>query len=286
MSTTITSSYRPFHLLGSKNNNYLVIISKEGQDLNITLENEKSMQKEIYEYNSAKIKLPGIFNYYSVNEIIIKLNEEKNKLSILEENNKIKLIYTGVVKSEKAIFDMNKKEKTLEEKINELYNIVKYQKDKIDNIYGFQSIILSENEKETVLKWLKEDANIILNLKLVYRRGNNMDLSYFHKKCDNIGPNLVICESINNEIFGGYSPFSYEGSREVHDKKAFIFSLTKNKKYQNRSQSKSSWINTNHGPDFHWDFTFNYGTMKVCRSCILKDKDKHNIETGESLLFK
>ena len=109
-----------------------------------------------------------------------------------------------------------------------------------------------------------------------------MDLSYFHKKCDNIGPNLVICESINNEIFGGYSPFSYEGTREVHDKKAFIFSLTKNKKYQNRSQSKSSWINTDHGPDFHWDFTFNYGTMKVCRSCILKDKGKHNIETGES----
>ena len=110
-----------------------------------------------------------------------------------------------------------------------------------------------------------------------------MSLSFFHQKCDNIGPNLVLCESINNEIFGAYNPLSYEGTTQTKfDKRSFIFSLTKNKKFKNKSKYKSSHIAPDHGPDFHWDFTFNLGSMQFCRSFLLKDQPKHNINTDES----
>lgn len=273
---------RPFYILSNKNNRFLINITNDSQELRITVENEGNIPKEIFEYHSENKNLPGIFKHYSINDIIIKLYHETNKLSILEEKDSLKLIYTGIVQSEKTIFEMKRKVKSVEEKINELYDIVKYQKEKLDNIYGFQSVIVTDNEKEKILEWLNEGSNRLLYLKLIYRRGNNMTMSYFHQKCDNIGPNLVICESINNEIFGGYTPFSYEGERNVHDKSSFIFSLTKNKKYPNKSSWKSNWIHKDFGPDFHWDFAFNLGTMSICRSFILKDQSKHNIDTGES----
>ena len=274
---------RPFYVLSNKNNRFLVNITNDNQELRITLENDRNIPKEIYEYHSDKKSLPGIFQHYSINDIIIKFYNETNKLSILEEEDSLKLIYTGIVQSEKAIFEMERKVKSLEEKINELCNIVKYQQEKLDNIFGFQSEIVTDNEKEKILEWLKGDSNKLLYLNLIYRRGNNISIPYFHEKCDNKGPNLVICQSINNEIFGGYTPFSYEGEpRNVHDKSSFIFSLTKNKKYPNKSSWKSNWIKNNFGPDFHWDFTFNLSTMSICRSLISKHRSKHHIDIGES----
>ena len=149
-------------------------------------------------------------------------------------------------------------------------------------IFGFQSIIVNENEKEKILEWLNNGKREIIYLKLVYRRGDNYNLKNFHQKCDNIGPNLVLCESLNNEVFGGYTPFSWEGKgRNVHNNSAFIFSLTKNKKYPCKYQYKSNWIDESSGPDFHWDFVFNCNnSMKFCRSLILKDIEKHNINVG------
>lgn len=223
---------RPFYILSNKNNRFLIDITNNNQELRIKVEDERNFPKGIYEYHSDKQNLPGIFQHYSINDIIIKLYHETNKLSILEEKDSLKLIYTGIVQSEKTIFEMKRKVKSVEEKINDLIDIVKYQKEKIDNIYGFQSVILTNNEKEKILEWLKGGSNELLYLKLIYQRGNDMAISYFHQKCDNKGPNIVICESTNNEIFGGYTPFSYEGERNVHDKSSFIFSLTKNKNIQ------------------------------------------------------
>ena len=273
-----------FNLTSNKNNKYLINIKEDNHNLIILAENKNNIPNEIFEYNSEKTKLPGIFNLYSIKDIIIKLLTEKNKLTLIEENQCLKLVYTGLVESENAIFELTKRIKTLEEKINALYDLVKYQTEKLDTIFGFKSLIVTNNhQKDKILEWLNENSNGgIIHLKLVYRRGDNMDLSYFHNKCDNIGPNLVICESVGNEIFGGFNPLSYEGKAEKHDKRAFIFSLSKNKKYINKSGSKSSYIAPDHGPDFHWDFTFNLGNMKFCRSLIPKDQPKHNINTGES----
>ena len=282
--TSISEDDSSFSLISNKNNKYHISLKEENHNLIILAENKNNITHELFEYNSDKLSLPGIFKQYTVKDIIIKLLSEKNKLNILEENESLKLVYTGLVQSENATFEMKKRIKTLEEKINELYNIMKYQKDKLDSIFGFQSLIVTENyEKNKIISWLKEVSNKgIINLKLIYRRGNNMSIAFFHEKCNNIGPNLVLCESINNEIFGGYNPFSYEGTQEKQDKKAFIFSLTKNKKYKNKSEYKSSYIAPDHGPDFHWDFTFNLGSMQFCRSFLLKDQPKHNIDTDKS----
>ena len=165
---------RPFYILSNKNNRFLINITNDSQELRITVENEGNIPKEIFEYHSENKNLPGIFNHYSINDIIIKLYHETNKLSILEEKDSLKLIYTGIVQSEKTIFEMKRKVKSVEEKINELYDIVKYQKEKLDNIYGFQSVIVTDNEKEKILEWLNEGSNRLLYLKLIYRRGNNM----------------------------------------------------------------------------------------------------------------
>ena len=63
----------------------------------------------------------------------------------------MKIIYKGLVESEKAVFNLNRKEKSIEQKFSELYEIINYQREKIDDIYGFQSIIITYKEKDIIL---------------------------------------------------------------------------------------------------------------------------------------
>ena len=163
-----------------------------------------------------------------------------------------------------------------------LLSLYQSQKEKLNNFFGIKSKIISENDQIKVLEWLKEEYNEILYFNVVYTKGDNNDISYFHQKCDGIGPNLIICKSISQEIFGWFTPFDWKQNGEKYDKKAFIFSLTKNIKYRNKTTYKSNYICKEAGPDFHWDFVFNCGSMLKCRSFLLKDKDKHGINTGDS----
>jgi hypothetical protein len=54
----------------------------------------------------------------------------------------------------------------------------------------------------------------------------------FHKCCDGKGPTVTICKSDKGQIFGGYVTVPFSSDNKVHyDDKAFLFSLTNNKKF-------------------------------------------------------
>ena len=53
----------------------------------------------------------------------------------------------------------------------------------------------------------------------------------FHNCCDNKGATVVVI-SANGQLFGGYTSKKWEISSDFRrDEKAFLFSLTNNKKY-------------------------------------------------------
>ena len=147
--------------------------------------------------------------------------------------------------------------------------------EKVKTDYINESIILNDKDKDILYKWLNPlFNNQRFYLKLLYRRGNDMSFETFHKKCDNKGQTVIICKS-KEEKFGGYTNINWESPsmfRAENKDGPFIFSITKNKKYDYSDKSKHSiYLDKDHGPDFNWDFVFNGPKqMEVCY-CAIKD---------------
>ena len=93
-----------------------------------------------------------------------------------------------------------------------------------------------------------------------------MSVQTFHSKCDKKGPTLVVCKAGKDKI-GGYTNINWESLKGTYkyDDGPFIFSLNKNKKFMYSNKNRHSvFLHELHGPDFDWDFTFNYGNnMKI-----------------------
>ena len=178
--------------------------------------------------------------------------------------------------------------------------------EKVKTNYINESIILNTEDKIKLLAWLNPLYNENkFNLKLIYRRGNDMSFNTFHKKCDKQGPTITICKS-KEQKFGGYTNFNWESfnkGKSIYEKGPFIFSLNKNKKYNysNSNKEKNSiYLRTNNGPDFHWDFVFHpEKQMKMCKCCtkenygyaysdepLIGDGSSNEIEVDEVEIFK
>ena len=72
------------------------------------------------------------------------------------------------------------------------------------------SVIMSSNQSQALMKWLKE-SRAITSDKLLYRASRNgWGASNFHSCCDNKGPTATVVKS-GNYIFGGYTDQSWEG---------------------------------------------------------------------------
>jgi hypothetical protein len=68
----------------------------------------------------------------------------------------------------------------------------------------------------------------------------------------------MICKS-NKEIFGGYTPLSFDSSDDYkNDNESFLFSINRLEKYpkDSYSRSKSIWCYREYGPSFHYDLYF------------------------------
>ena len=76
------------------------------------------------------------------------------------------------------------------------------------------SVILSSEQRETLMSWLKASQAITNESdKLLYRASRNgWAASNFHSYCDNKGPTLTVVKS-GNYIFGGYTDQSWSGGR-------------------------------------------------------------------------
>ena len=74
------------------------------------------------------------------------------------------------------------------------------------------SVILSSDQSETLVNWLKESRTITNDSdKLLYRASRNgWAASTFHSCCDSKGPIVTVVKS-GNYIFGGYTDQSWDG---------------------------------------------------------------------------
>ena len=78
--------------------------------------------------------------------------------------------------------------------------------------YFKDSVILSSEQRETLVNWLKESRTITNDCdKLLYRASRNgWAASNFHSCCDNKGPTVTVMRS-GNYIFGGYTEHEWKG---------------------------------------------------------------------------
>ena len=74
------------------------------------------------------------------------------------------------------------------------------------------SVILSSDQRETLVNWLKGSRTITNDSdKLIYRASRNgWTASNFHSCCDNKGPTVTVVKS-GNYIFGGYTEQHWDG---------------------------------------------------------------------------
>ena len=93
--------------------------------------------------------------------------------------------------------------------------------------FSTDSEILSSNQGETLMNWLKnipgfDDASV----KLLYRASRNgWTAANFHSCCDSKGPTVTVIKSTGNYIFGGYTEQHWDGkvTECLHVQKVVIF---------------------------------------------------------------
>ena len=119
---------------------------------------------------------------------------------------------------------------------NEIMKELKNEKEKdtyinISPIVNSKSKIIYYELFKQLNNWINPSKS--LKFELIFTASINGDNAKdFHRSCDGKGPTVTIVKGKNGHIFGGYVtvPFSSDGQSH-YDDKAFLFSLTNNKKF-------------------------------------------------------
>ena len=297
-----------FEVKSDKNKLYYIHFLNKGNSLSINAYYNEEVTKIEYEseFELSYIKKVKLFTIYDnidecLDEIFSGINTGKN--SIFEDNNFINLsIHLNNIKFKEIVFKISQKEKKDKDKIEELYQIIKEQKQEINilknklenlendvkELMNFKkqieekekekrkivqiesNIINNNNDYKTYLKnWINKNEKIKADLLYrLSRDGESVDT--FHKLCDNISPTLILTESKDGNKFGGYTTCKWDCSGTTKkDGKTFLFSLTKKKIFKKREDQLNEqdvWCTHDYGPIFGGgDFYFK-PTLKNCCS--------------------
>ena len=235
----------------------------------------------------------------SLNALVIKLEKENKELKIKtnELMNKLSkaspqfaaqdLSSTNKAQTKKISNPKNNYYYTLENqnynqdnqissynRTNPNLNNVNFTKDSINSvIVNFDDIIFIQNRIKAIHPKIKE-----VYFNLVYRASQDGDkASDFHKKCDAIGPNVILIKTRKGNIFGGFTFKNWEHlPRDIdvnrpnlgsasRDTNAFGFSVNNQKIYNNEKPNEFAiWCNRNFGP------TFKNNLFQIFDSCMKK----------------
>ena len=113
---------------------------------------------------------------------------------------------------------------------------------------------------------------------MIYRATEDGDKAAdFHRKCDAIGPNVILIKTRKGNIFGGFTFKNWEHlQRDIdvnrpnlgsasRDSNAFGFSVNNQKIYNNEKPNEFAiWCNRNFGP------TFKNNLFQIFDSCMRK----------------
>ena len=222
-------------------------------DINLILKSLSSKTEDII----IKVKKNSL-NNEKINEILFnELNEIKTELKeekIKNENLK------------KIVDELVKKNNLLENKVKELLDwknsqLIKKEKNKDDNNINVQidsKIIKTKEEIELLSKRLTskgfvKNSKVIFNL--LYRASRDGDSpNNYHNKCDGKSNTLCVIQTIKGCKFGGYTETTISSAGDVKDPNAFVFSLNKNKTYENLKKENYAVCHSNGwGPIFRGD---------------------------------
>ena len=208
--------------VAAKNNLYLVDITTK-QLLNKFENNDSKIEKILVDGDLvfataiAKDNSKKIILFQISNNTIKKLNENESK-NEFEMTDVMKLVFK-------------------EKKMKFVVNTTTYNNNNLipnDDDFNFIANSIDNNKKFT--------------FNLIFKGNVDGDESKkFHDKCDNKGPTVTVCRSVDGKKFGGYTPISWktEGCWQKDDsRKSFVFNLDRKKKFALRSDY-------NHALDFH-----------------------------------
>jgi len=119
--------------------------------------------------------------------------------------------------------------------------------------------LLSSLDKLRISQWIKEDLkeNIKLDFKLAYCGSRDgFTAAAFHRLCDNRGPSVVVIQSTNGNIFGGYTPLPWKSDEKAYNdasNSSFIFILRNHTnikpcKMRQRQGNYAIYCNSTYGP--------------------------------------
>ena len=215
------------------------IIKKENNINLILIHSEKNINDSIFQIEKKQQE--------KEDDIIPKLRESHNDLR----------------KRVKLLEQSNKEMKEIIDKIMSIPDINKYISKASKNF--LDGIIKKEKDKNLIFSWINPNIEKV-SAKLIYSAQNDGDdSSIFHKLCDNINlPTLVIVESTDGNIFGGYTRQSWDGNCIYKiDPDSFIFSLDKKQKAELTQKYYSIYCNPKYGP------TFGGGhDIFICSGCL------------------
>jgi hypothetical protein len=168
--------------------------------LNIPMKENFEMNEFMKQLNEQNIELKRKIKELEENkakkEIEIKPNR-KNKKNIIKKKIFIFLLiiyfYIQIIILSKINQIIEKNKFQTENFQNTLKNI-KQQIEEINDNSFYSSILLNKEEKNLISNWINQNTKI--KYKLLFRASDDGDsIETFHKKCDNIGPTLILIKS-------------------------------------------------------------------------------------------
>ena len=231
------------------------IIANRIEESKLCESNYIYQSNEFYEYNYSK--RPYKHNY--------KKHKYQNYDELDESDNEDKI-------EEEIIIDSIK------------YKIIYFQE---KNIYIDSKILKGDIVyQEKLIQWLKK-PNISLknqnlkNIKLLYRGSRDgFKSKAFHDNCDNQGPTLVIIESSDNYIFGGYSSIDWQsttwngicgkGNNARRDGKGYEFVFTLRNPHDippSKFNMKKNWLDHSICCDINLGPIFGCNDIRIQNNC-------------------
>ena len=274
-----------------------------------TIQQLKNNSDYFSQFETTEVVLKEIIGYDKKGEEFILGNEEYS--------NDIKLIIpTTSTNNSRIIFSLNKKIKTPKFKEKEKDNVIVCYRT-VAKILNLNSKILINKDIEAFTLKSFIAPNKRVESKLLYsfyydpfnkKKNENLnsfsnilykEVNKFHQACDNRSNILLLCKS-NKEIFGGFTPLSFDSSSGYKkDANSFLFSLNKFKKYPKDSikNTRSIYCHKNYGPCFYDDLEFIEFRMNIIdlhqknymtednwvdkENCYKNEKDKIKLDSLE-----
>ena len=234
-----------------------------------TLEQFQKTHKFFKMYDTIEESIPDIISIF-----------EEKKVKIIPETNYISIILTLPVKqNDEFILNLPQVEINQENLVSNLLSVVQNMNKKIEKLsYDLELIKSIPSIQKELLKmansligdiikekkdeeWLIEQVINVLNYEKCYKptilflykaTEDGDDYSNFHLNCDNYNNTLVIIESNNGNIFGGFTTQMWNSSSNKNkDEVSFKFYNNRNriqsfqKKQENNNQDKYFLFNLN-----------------------------------------